>query len=82
MDKIKKLRIIFIAIGIFVMVLGFFLYIFSTTRNVTYHNDNGFSLKELSFPYQLEGAIAVPIGSIVFRFGIDCDDSIKGKKIG
>jgi hypothetical protein len=72
------LRTTFLAILIFTQVLGFFLGTYSITRNGTYPNGN--SLKELFYPYQLEGAIAMATGIAIFFFGFMYAAPIKGKK--
>jgi hypothetical protein len=78
MDKIKKIRIGLIAFGIFIQALGFFLSIFSETKNVSY--SNGITLPELFFPYTLEGAILNAIGPLIYWSAYKYNKEIKGKK--
>jgi hypothetical protein len=78
MDKIKKVRIGLISLGIFVQVLGFYLNIFTETRNVTY--PIGITLPELFFPYTLEGSILMVVGTLIYWFGYRYSKEIKGKK--
>jgi hypothetical protein len=77
-DRIKRVRIIVIATGIFLTALGFFLSIYSATKNVYYVN--GIVLSELFYPYNIEGVILLAIGPSLYWFGIKYKEAIKGKK--
>jgi hypothetical protein len=78
MDKIKKIRICLISFGIFIQAIGFYLSIFSETKNVTY--PNGITLPELFFPYTLEGAILNFTGPLIYWAAYRYNREIKGKK--
>jgi hypothetical protein len=53
MEKIKRIRIILIAIGVFLQAFGFFLGIYSVIKMVTY--PIGITLLDIIYPYHFEG---------------------------
>jgi Kef-type K+ transport system membrane component KefB len=68
MDKKRKMGTLLLAIMIFMEVLGFILGTYSIARNVTLPSGN--PAIELSYPYQIEGAVAIASGiAILLLFG-------------
>lgn len=78
MDTINKIRISLVAFGILIQVLGFFLNIYSVTRNVTY--PSGITFPDVFYPYTLEGSILNILGPLIYWSAYRYNKDIKGKK--